>query len=416
MIPKRNFEHSAVSRRGFVAGTAGVVAASGFASPTAASGTLSVMTRNLAAGVELFDLDGASSLADVRQTAGQLFADLRRYPVAPRAEAIAAEIDATSPDVVGLQEAMLVRTRRPSNFQNNPSPSASDVVVDFLDALSAALAERGLEYEVATSQVTTDIEVPADVDEETIDVRLTDRVAVLVQADTEILGTSGDTFEAARSVSVGGLTADINRGYCTVDVSLDDADVTVADTHLEPSEASSRRGQAGELVEVLPTDRPVVLAGDFNSGPGAETDTYELLTESFRDAHTTLRPTADGYTCCQEDDLTNDESQLSRRVDAVLYRGGADPTAIERVGATADDRVSLDDESVTLWPSDHAGVVATFEIDSTVDSEETAPSDGSEQESDDRLTGFGIVGTITALLLVVLGRSSRGDGDHETDD
>ncbi|MFC7116066.1 hypothetical protein ACFQH2_15490 [Natronoarchaeum sp. GCM10025703] len=41
------------------------------------------MTRNLAAGVELFDLDGASSLADVQQTAGQLFADLRRYPVAP---------------------------------------------------------------------------------------------------------------------------------------------------------------------------------------------------------------------------------------------------------------------------------------------------------------------------------------------
>jgi len=129
-----------------------------------------------------------------------------------------------------------------------------------------------------------------------------------------------------------------------------------------------------------------------------------------------LRPTADGYTCCQDDDLTNDESQLSRRVDAVLYRGGANPTAIERVGAATDDRVSLDDESVTLWPSDHAGVVATFEIDSTVDPEAATPSNGSEQESDDRLTGFGIVGTITALLVVVLRQGGRGDGDHETDD
>lgn len=373
------------------------------------------MTRNLAAGVELHDFDGVDSMAEVRQTAGQLFEDLRRYPIEPRVEAVAAEIDATSPDVVSVQEALLVRTRRPSNFQNNPAPSASDVRVDFLDALSSALADRGLTYEVATSTVTSDIEVPADVDDETIDVRLTDHVAVLVQSESGILGTRGDTFEAAHSVSVSGLTVDINRGYCAVDVSVEDTALTVASTHLEPADASSRRRQAGELAEALPTDRPVVLAGDFNSGPGTATDTYEFLTEEFWDAHTTVRPSTDGYTCCQNSDLTNPESQLSQRIDAVLYRGGVEPIAIERVGRDPEDRVTVGDGSVALWPSDHAGVVATFESDPTVEPEEAIPANDSGQQSDGRLTGFGIVATAAAILLAVLGRSQHSDGDHETE-
>jgi PGF-CTERM protein len=149
-------------------------------------------------------------------------------------------------------------------------------------------------------------------------------------------------------------------------VTVGGVEFTAVGTHLESSSQSTRREQAEELLEVVPAEGPAVLAGDFNSGPGTSTDAYDLLTEEFTDAYATQHPDSDGFTCCQAADLTNEESQLEKRVDAVLGRG-LTPTAASRVGHEPDDRISFDADSgpVELWPSDHAGVVATFQTDGT---------------------------------------------------
>ena len=51
-------------------------------------------------------------------------------------------------------------------------------------------------------------------------------------------------------------------------------------------------------------------------------------------------------------------------MDAVLHRGTGRPTAAERVGEAPGDRVTADigGETVRVWPSDHAGVVASFPL------------------------------------------------------
>lgn len=418
MVSQGETGSTGFSRRTVIAGTAGIAAGHAFSSSAAASRELTVMTRNLALGVELFDVTDANSMEEMRQVAGRLFEDFVRYPFDARAEAIAAEIEATDPDVVGLQEAALIRTRRPSDFDVDEPPSASDVVVDFLEVLSSRLDDRGLEYEVATSRETTDIEVPADVDDGRIDVRLTDRVALLVREDVEIGDTGGDVFEAVRPIPFGGDETSIRRGYCTADVTVGGEDVTVATTHLESSRTSVRERQAEELIDVLPADRPVVLAGDFNSGPGGSRDAYDLLADRFDDAHATLRPDEDGFTCCQDEDLRNEESQLSRRIDGVLYRGGPEPTAIERVGTDPDDRVLVETEdgSVRLWPSDHAGVVASLEVSTESESGRESSANDSRQDASngeaaasDQLPGFGFAAAVVAIVLALLRRRERSD-------
>ena len=62
-----------------------------------------------------------------------------------------------------------------------------------------------------------------------------------------------------------------------------------------------------------------------------------------------------GFTCCQDFNLLNSDSNLSFRIDLVLYRGDFSVGDIVLVGDTQADKTPSG-----LWPSDHAGVVATL--------------------------------------------------------
>ena len=64
-----------------------------------------------------------------------------------------------------------------------------------------------------------------------------------------------------------------------------------------------------------------------------------------------------GYTCCQAQNLLNTTSSLDQRIDLVLSRGGVGVDDIHLIGDSESDRTPSG-----LWPSDHAGVVATLEI------------------------------------------------------
>lgn len=342
-----------VDRRSVLAASGALLVGPAFPSTTP---TLTVATRNLSLGVRLARLFDVRSAEALRRTAGTLLENVREHPYDARLDAIAAEVEATDPAVLAVQEAALVR-ERPGDGEDWAT------VVDVRDRLESSLAAAGLTYELAVSASTTDVELPAETDDGSRDVRFTDRVALLVRSDVEWSEPASGTFDAQFGLPFPGEGLAFERGFCTVDVTVGGVNCPVVSTHLESASASIRREQAEELLDRLPSDGRVALAGDFNSGPGTETASYDLLRESLTDAWATLRPDADGFTCCQAQQLTNDESLLHERVDAVFVGGGLHPTAVERVGHRPEDRVSgtRDGETVTVWPSDHAGVVATFE-------------------------------------------------------
>jgi endonuclease/exonuclease/phosphatase family metal-dependent hydrolase len=319
--------------------------------------TVTVATWNLSLGVRLARLFEVRSTDELHRTVGNLLESAREHPYDARLDAIADELAATGPAVVAVQEAASVRER--------PAGGDADewaTVVDVPDRLESALADAGLSYERAASVETADLELRGETDGGARDVQFTDRDALLVRSDVEWRDPATGTYDAQLGLPTSEI--EFERGFCTADVTVGDRTLTAASTHLESVSASVRRRQAEELGERLPADGRVALAGDFNSGPGGDTEAYELLGESFTDPWPQLRPDEDGFTCCQGQRLTNEASLLDERVDAVLVRGGLRPTAVERLGHRPEDRVSAtrDGESVTVWPSDHAGVVGTFAV------------------------------------------------------
>ena len=327
-------KQSPVTRRtvlgGAVAVAAGVVGSTGTAAGQ--SPTATVMTQNAYLGFDIAELLRAESLAEVRQTTGRFLAGIEPELYAARAERLARAVETADADVIALQEAVLLRRQQPGDYGTESNEPAGTVVVDLLDRIRTALAERGLDYTVAAESVANDFELPAETDDGPVDLRITDRDVLLVRSDLETGGPVTRTYDASLELPIpeSDETLPITRGYCAVDVTVDGTDVRAVSTHLESASPRYRRQQARELLDSLPADRPSVVCGDLNSAPSE--DAYDLLTQSLTDPYTGLRPDADGATCCQAKDLRNDGSWLDRRIDALLYRGAVTPTAIRRVG------------------------------------------------------------------------------------
>jgi endonuclease/exonuclease/phosphatase family metal-dependent hydrolase len=137
-----------------------------------------------------------------------------------------------------------------------------------------------------------------------------------------------------------------------VDVELGGRTLRFVSTHLETVDAVSA-AQAAELVDLAGSELPVVVVGDFNSGPGDPA--YELLVSvagGFRDAWEA--GAGEGLTCCREA-LDDPGAGVSQRVDLVLHRGFTTRSA----ALVGGDAASFRDGR---WPSDHVGVVASVEL------------------------------------------------------
>ncbi|WP_254537401.1 endonuclease/exonuclease/phosphatase family protein [Halomarina litorea] len=318
-----------------------------------ATGPVTAMTRNCYVGTDLFRLFESGLDLDPRRVY-ERYAELSASAVETRLAAIAAEILANGPSVVGLQEVALVRTQEPSDHAGG-DPNASRVDYDFLASLEARL---GGEYHVAASVVTADEEFPAEGEGRRLDVRLTDRDVLLVRRGVDVRATDARRYRYRLSFRAGdGTLVTVHRGYCLARLQSGGLRFTAVNTHLEAASAVVRYLQAYELRRDLgSTGDPTILLGDFNAPPGDAT--YGLLTRSYRDAWADADSGTPGPTCCQAADLRNEESLLSRRVDGVFYRAG-DAREAARVGSRTSDRVAAGD-GTRVWPSDHAGVVATL--------------------------------------------------------
>jgi hypothetical protein len=104
------------------------------------------------------------------------------------------------------------------------------------------------------------------------------------------------------------------------------------------------------------------VVGDFNARPGdlcgaamVPCGPAEMLASGFTDAFAAAG-TGPGLTCCQKPELDDPVSQLNRRFDYVFERGFSSVVSAFLVGDQPFETTR------PVWPSDHAGVVATVAL------------------------------------------------------
>ena len=333
---------------------------------------IKVMTRNLYLGADLEQATAAAISGNpeaIIAAATAALANVKKTNFPERAEALADEIQQSKPLLVGLQEAWLLRSGPPDSFSEAPTP-ARDTRFDYLAILLQKLNERGLPYTPVVCNKNTDVENPAiDADTGMLqDIRLTDRDVILARSDLPVSNLSNvqkANFATNLSFPIGntGKSITILRGWVSVDVQTAGKKFRFINTHLEQENSQNPTFnpiQAAQGYELLGgpanTVLPVILEGDFNSrADGIGTPTYSnLIGAGFADAWSATHPGEPGNTCCHAPDLL-DTAPLSQRIDLVLFRGGLNAFDADVVGEEPTDRTPSG-----LWPSDHAGVVATL--------------------------------------------------------
>lgn len=330
---------------------------------------VTIMTRNVYHGVdaELGQAAAARSFSEFLLATAAIFNGYHERNFPERAAGLAAEIEETQPDVVGLQEAVVVKKDTPAD---GPATPANEVSLDYLQILLDELQARGLHYTPVAQSINWDIEVPTAL---SFDLRHTDRIVTLIRTDEEsdlkVLDTKSAHFKTNCELPTAALgPIEITRGWTSVDLRIRGKAVRFINTHLDGDCADSaiQMAQAREIIqgpvqEARERDIPVILVGDLNSkADGTGTPTYAELLEpavGFVDAWTEAG-NGPGFTCCQSDDLRNSESVLGDRRDLVLFRHGPFKAMDARViGADPADR-----SPSGLWPSDHAGVVVELRL------------------------------------------------------
>jgi endonuclease/exonuclease/phosphatase family metal-dependent hydrolase len=322
---------------------------------------ITVMTYNIYQGTELEHSVAAKTPAEFVVGAAQDFNMMRQTNFAERARAIANEIAATSPDLVGMQEVALWRTGTYSS--ENPRAPAETVEQDFLQMLLDALSARGLHYGVVASVNNFDVQGPALFSFGLMNVRLTDRDVIIAHLDGRDHGLALSNRQSSNfatnlviPTALGPVT--VLEGWAAIDVKVRGRTMRFITTHLDAFVPQIRLAQASEILAgPANTTLPVLIAGDMNTT--TTTATYAALTGAgFADVWASLERSAPGLTCCQTlPAIDNPTSTLYERIDLMLTRGGLDAKRISRVGADPSTRTPSG-----LWPSDHAGLVAGFDF------------------------------------------------------
>lgn len=339
------------------------------AAPPGAAERTEVGTYNLFLGGDIGRLlaPGIDTPAEFLAAADALWREVVASDFPSRAEAIADLLAEEQPDVVGLQE--VARWTSVPLAAGVPNPD-----FDFLAILLTELAERGTPYEVVvendnfdSSVLATTSPVPGYIPlrPSGVAVQYVDRDVIIARADLpddelQVLATAEGTFATNVTVPfLGGAILTVLRGWTSADLLLHGQPVRFVNTHLEAFSAAVREAQARELAALLAASPyPVVLVGDLNDDP--RTGAVTILQEALGLADAWRGSAPRGYTAGQ-DDLDAAQPQFDRRIDYVLYEVDRRPrlhaTRVEVIGEEVRDR-SADG----LWPSDHAGVLATLHL------------------------------------------------------
>ena len=431
-----------------VVGVAGSASVAGTATGSAASRRddgweASVATWNLGLGADFLAVARGDD-APVAERVGALYRQVLDSRPRVRMDAVAAALAEHRPDVVGLQEAAVVR-RGPRSRGTPAGPDAETVVVDHLAALRGALRDRGVPYRVAAVATNADLEFPGRVDGEAVDVRVTDRDVLLVRADADAAVAEARTgaYDASLTLPVGGgRTVAVPRGYAAAELDVRGERITAVTTHLEAALAGVRRAQADELASVVASvSPPAVLLGDLNDGPDPDaaepaangtatpgndpsTGAYGVVAAELHDpvdAGEWPGASASGAgTCCRPASLRPpDADGLSRRIDHVLV-AGMRASGSRRLGV---DPTPVDGSDRAVWPSDHAGVLvgvtpsatgtATDTEAAATTSDPTATPTTGATETRTATPGFGVPAGLAALCAAAAAAALRRNGPDE---
>jgi endonuclease/exonuclease/phosphatase family metal-dependent hydrolase len=322
-----------------------------------------VMTWNLYVGADLTRAIQAKTPEALLEANAEVFRVLHQTDFHERARAIAAQIVKEDPDVVALQEAVLWLT----GPLNDPA-QATTVEYDFVRILQDELDSLGAPYQEAFVLEESDTEAPAG-PPVSLDVRLVDRDAVLVREGfvDEQHGVAA-TFASQFSFPSGtGRTLTSTRGWIALDLTLAGTPIRFVNTHLEAFDWQVRLAQAKELLDptgpIGGATTDVILLGDLNTGPDLPVPDnrkafFALTDFGLVDTWAQLHPGDPGYTAGFTELLDQPSaSVLEHRVDHVMSLGALTPVESRIVGIAPGDRTPSG-----MWPSDHAGLVASITL------------------------------------------------------
>ena len=319
---------------------------------------LTVMTYNVYVGSSAEPLLSVENLLQVPTEVATMYNNVIASDFPGRAAAIAKSIKAYQPHLIGLQEISLIRRQTPGDSIARGTVPAEEIVMNFLQILMDAFQAEGLDYQVAAQVENIDVEMPMFADTGIVDVRLTDYDVLLARSDVAISRPTSENY--ANSLTIEMLGLEVKRGYVAVDATVSGVTYRIVNTHLEAFAEENRVAQTQELVDIFSDETlPVVLLGDFNTAAPDGSGYQILLSAGYVDVWQ-MDSEGTGNTCCQDDDILNEVSDLGKRIDLIFVGNLELPTSVMTytVGDTSSERLASG-----LWPSDHAGVVAHLALE-----------------------------------------------------
>ena len=338
-----------------------IVSTGSYSQANASDRLLTTMTRNMDEGTDFGPIFSAANFSQFATEVANAYLEVQASNIPERSAAIADEIAARRPYLIGLQEVSIWRTGPLFGHANT-------VTYDALQSLLQALEARGQHYSVIKTVIEFEGEAPSALG---IEVGFTDLDVVLARSDLSVSELQLSNVQGQHFVTnltfpspVLGIVT-IPRGWISVDGKLRGKEFRFITTHLESFHPGVQAAQASELVlGPANTDLPVIICGDLNTeAPGgnpALNAAYQIvLSGGFSDVWSILHPTDPGFTwpLHGEDPFTS-ASTPSQRIDLILSREGR--KGLGALTADLNGNHSTDLTQSGLWPSDHAGLSSVF--------------------------------------------------------
>jgi hypothetical protein len=356
-----------------------------------ARGPVTVMTQNIYQGTEFAKIRAlAESKKPVsfNEAIAATTTDYATYQATnfkERAKLIASEIAQNKPVFVGLQE---VATWHKGEFNPlNPFGLPAPVSEDFTKVLIEAIEADGLHYQAVSETARPEGNftlafpvAPGPAPYGLTAVGMVERGVILARSDLpagelQLSNPQSGTYscEFCKVTIENPLTKEVipfTDSWESIDANFEGRAFRFITTHLDALEPTGivRYLQAKELIEgPANSPLPVVVVGDFNNGPNTLPPPYgpagydAFIQAGFTDTWTAAGLGAPPLTCCHkgfEDRLNNPNAEYTEALDHVLIRGNFPILGEHLVGNTVAS-LSPPPEPF-IWPSDHAGVVATF--------------------------------------------------------
>jgi hypothetical protein len=339
--------------------------------------SVTVMTQNLYQGTEFRNIQAlVGGRPTLEQALAATTADYATYVATrfkDRATQIAAEIAQNRPVLVGLQE---VATWHLGAFDPaHPFALPPAVSEDFVQELVAALASDGAQYApVSRHDDNFTLAFPIFTPSGLIAVGMVESGVILARTDLprwqlKLSNPQSGTYNARVPLLANPLDPDPPHGFQftnswqSIDARVHGRTLRFITTHLDalaPGGAVSGPQAQELLAGPANTPLPVVVAGDMNSGPQFSPAAYNaFLAGGLTDTWTAAGLGAPPLTCCHlapNDQASDPNAIYSEDDDHVFTRGKLRVQDEHLVGNTAPSPAPAS----FIWPSDHAGMVATL--------------------------------------------------------